>query len=292
MSRLYYVIFFYIIIQVSNGTLTKFLVNQHISGSVVLLLRASFCLIFVTLLAILKKESLVPKKPKIQGLRIVLAGVGLFLITNSYGYLNATSVAFVQRLDMLIVIIIGCILVGKWHSAKNVVTIVTLFIAILFICIFKNVTESMQGIAMAFAGTICVVISYYLIKSVVEQENELVITGVACVGSILVCSIDILYKGTYAFPPTNNLIWLAYIVEGIFMLLLYLLTVSLYKILSVEHAQFISLVASFLTLPFEYYFAGSQFTSNFIIGLIIMITIVSIILFYFERPTKINLVKS
>lgn len=286
MNSLYFAVALYILIQISNGTLTKYLINQHIPGSVVLFFRAGFCLLFVLALALIKNDSLVPKKPKIQGMRIVLAGVGLFLITNSYAYLNATSVAFVQRLDMLIVMIISCVLAGKWFSTKNAITIITLVAAVSFIAVFKNATESMQGIIMVLAGTSCVVTGYFLIKSVVEHENELVITGVACIGSMLVCSIDIIARGTHVLPLTNNLLWLAFIAEGTFMLLLYLLTVRLYKVMSVEHAQFIALVASFLTIPFEYYFAGSQFTWGYIIGLFTMILIVSATLFYFEKAKE------
>lgn len=280
MNLLNYIVLVYLIIQITNGTLTKYLLNQHISGSVVLLFRAAICLLLILLIAIIKKQSLIPKKPKIQGMRIILSGIGLLLITNSYAYLNATSVAFVSRLDMLLVIMVTCYIAGNLLSLKNIITSITFLVGLAFISFFKNATESLQGIFMALGGTFCIVAGYFLIKSVVEKENELVITGIACIGSILMSGMDIIVNSIQILP-LNNVIWFAFTVEGCCMFLLYILTVRLYKLISLENAQFIALIGTVLTIPFEYLFAGSNFEWSYIVGMLLMVGIVSITLFYF-----------
>jgi drug/metabolite transporter (DMT)-like permease len=120
MFRKNFTIIIYILVLITNSLITKYLSNQGLDGSFILFNRGLICLLFVILAALLTKQNLKPQKLGIQIIRFFVAGIGLFCITNSFKFINATSVSLVQRLEILMVVIATSVISKSFFTIKNI----------------------------------------------------------------------------------------------------------------------------------------------------------------------------
>lgn len=243
-----------------NGLLTKFFISQGLKGFEILILSGIGCLGIVLIHSMKHNHSLRPKNLKKQLLRALIAGAALYLVTTSYQYLSATSVSLVSRTDLAMLLVLGPLIQVPSNKRQRFLAC----LGIVLILAFIGLIDDMQGMLMAFSGTVLITIGYLFIKVSMKEENESV--------SILTPSLSVLIYGVGVGAISDGAVftsdpWL--IVSGLslgaLMFLLYRLTIKMYSIMDIASAEYPTLLASGLMLPFEALFLGTHFSLTHII---------------------------
>ena len=103
-------ILIYICLHTLNMWLLKNLSINENPTEVTLLLRGLGCISLSILFAWQKNYSLIPNKPKLQLMRLFIAGFGLALMIGSYNYINASTIAVLLKFDVIFLIFISTFL--------------------------------------------------------------------------------------------------------------------------------------------------------------------------------------
>lgn len=278
----YAAIISYILLTTANALVIKYLAHYGAPGSLILLMRGSFCLLFVLSFAVAKRQSLIPKKIKVQFFRFLSAGLGLLCVISSYKYLHASTVSLIQGFQLLIIVVVGGILSHRVFNLKIAYSLLVLLLGLTFLILFKNASESNVGIWLNLLGVCFIVCGYFLIKSIVELEHYLVIAMTSALGSVVMGGTFYLCNQDFSFTYNLPTIFL-FLLLGSFMFAIYRLTAYIYSTHTVERSEYFTLIATILIMPLEYYFIGSSMDIAYVAGLIGFSILVSFAVFI---PTK------
>ena len=243
-----------------NGLLTKFFISKGLKAFEILILSGIGSLGFVLAHSIKHNHSLRPKNLKKQLLRALIAGTALFLVTTSYQYLSATSVSLVSRTDLAMLLGLGPLI----HVPSTKRQRFLACLGVVLILVFIGINDDLQGMLLAFSGTVFITIGYLFIKVSMKEENESV--------SILTPSLSVLIYGVGVGAISDGAVFssdpwliLSGLSLGALMFLLYRLTIKMYSVMDIASAEYPTLLASGLMLPFEGFFLGTHFSLGHII---------------------------
>lgn len=231
-----------------NGIALKLSANLGVPSSVAILCRGLVCLASLAVVARTSGLSPVPKRPRIQFVRAIFAGVTLSCLIASYQHLSATTIAAISRLDVPILalvtasafsnkrtrIALGCasilVLVGTWF-------------------VLKPPQESLMGLALLATSVVTVVCGFFFLRHSSQTENILVIAGVPAIACIAFGSLAALSLPAAPIVSSTSLVPL--LASGICMYFMYSLSAERYKVLSPGVAEFPVVAGALVVITLE-----------------------------------------
>lgn len=274
-----------LLFQVVNTLAVEEVVETGVKGYVVLFFRAIIALILSVSFGIYRKETFIPNRLRVQGVRLFTSGLSLILIFQSFSYLSATSVSLIQRMDIPLVIFTGVFFRGINKASKYVLSIISCVIVLLLIFFSKTLDEDPIGYLLCLAGVVLVSISYHFVKKTVEHENNTILLNTTCLSCILFTSILGYF---YGFQTSFSLIQVIYIViTGVSMFCMYQLLAGLYRKYNPETAQYPALISVFIILVSEMFIEHKIFSLMFIAGNLLLLVTISAISFYDSIPRSL-----
>lgn len=273
-KKLFALIAVYIILQIANNLSIEELTETGVKGHIILIGRSLTCLLISISAALITKQSIFPKQIKTQYARLILSGIGLLLITQSYQFLSATSVSTFQRLDISFIILIS-ILIGRYKSYDKILFVIANALTVACIITLSNsIDEDPFGYLLVLTGVFLISISNFFVKRTALQENFYVFVNTACFSCIIVGFSFGFYKG---FETVLSLkLILGLMISGIFMFGLYFCLMEFYKYYSIEKAQYPSVIAAFLILFVEMVIEQKWFSPLFILLNILLLIIITL----------------
>lgn len=272
--KLFILITLYIIFQIANNLSIEELTESGVKGHIILIGRSMVCLLISVLVAVSNKKSIFPQKIQTQVVRILLSGIGLLLITQSYQYLSATSVTTFQRLDITFILIISMV-IGRYKSYDKILFILANILTIASLLTLSNsIEEDPLGYFLVLLGVLLISISTFFVKRTALEENFFVFVNTACISCIIVGFSFGLYKGFETVITYKTIIGLT--LSGIFMFGLYFCLMEFYKFFSIEKAQYPAVIAAFLMLFIEMLIEQKWFNPLFILLNLLLLTIITL----------------
>jgi hypothetical protein len=266
--------FVYIFFQVLNNISIEELTELGIKGHVILIGRSIICLTISVLLAYYKRGNIVPQKLKTQYVRLALSGCGLLLITQSYQFLSATSVAAFQRLDIAFIVFIS-IIIGRYKFFDKILFVIANALTVAcIITLSGSIDEQPAGYFLALSGVLLISISNFFVQKTALQENFYIFVNTACISCIIVGICFGLYKGFEIMFSVRQIIGL--FLSGLSMFGLYFCLMEFYKQFTIEKAQYPSVVAAFLVLFVEMIVEQKWFSPLFILLNILLLVIITL----------------
>jgi len=264
----------YIFFQILNTLLIEELTESGLKGHVILIARSVVCLTISFTLAYYKRQNILPQKIKTQYLRLVLSGCGLLLITQSYQYLSATSVAAFQRLDIAFIAFIS-IIIGRYKFYDKILFIIANGLTVAcIITLSRSIEEQPTGYFLALAGVLLISISNFLVKKTALEENFFVFVNTACISCIVIGLCFGFFRGLDFEFSVRQIIGL--FLSGVSMFGLYFCLMEFYKRFTIEKAQYPSVVAAFLILFVEMIVEQKWFSPLFILLNILLLIIITL----------------
>ncbi len=164
----------------------EYLIKKGYSPSSVMFYRGILSFSLTFLLSMNSKQIIIPKNLRLQFFRIVISGIGLLLVFESYKYLEASTVSLISRLDIPFAVLIGFFLKQRKKDFKVILSLLA-FCLILSIYFFaKHIGEGSFGLTLSIVSILLVSGSYILAKRSTKEENNLVVINTVNVGSIII----------------------------------------------------------------------------------------------------------
>ena len=110
-------------------TLEHLIENGYNSPSV-LVYRGIITFLITLILSIKSGQVLIPSKLSLQTIRIIVSGLALLMIIQSYRYLEASTVFMIARLDIPFAVIIGFALRKRGCDFKLILSLIAVLMAI------------------------------------------------------------------------------------------------------------------------------------------------------------------
>ncbi len=231
---------------VANALLLRQLGLESYPANASLAIRGMTCLVIALLFSVYKKQTLKPKKPMFQIFRATLAAFSLLAIIASYHYIHASTVTLLQRLDLLVLCLLGLHASTRKGTHLHVVAIVGCFALVTYL--LKDSSEKPIGYVLASLGAIGIAMGYIMMKKSESAENFSITIAVPALSSVL---LGVLIDSRGFFEAIRNPLGLLAIGSGVFMFASYYLTLKLYQRMNMATAEFPTLLAATLVMPLE-----------------------------------------
>ncbi len=277
----------YVFFHAANGLLLKLTAVQGLSTEQTLFFRGSGALFCCVIASRWNRASLVPRYPKPQLVRFLLAGLSLFLIAESYHYAHASTVAVLSRLDIPLLLVLGPLAGEATGRNKSVLAMGLVVAQFYFAWAARDVGESLSGYALASLGTLGLSLGYLLMKKTGSRENVHVVAGVAAAALVFYSSVGIALRGgTLATGSLTGILFA--IASGCLMYAIYDLTLRLYRRYGVALAEYPTLFAVLLILPVEMALLQIQPTRFYVLNLVTQILVLGVLLLPRSYIPRIN----
>lgn len=253
----------------------------------IMIYRGSIALVFGIVISIFKRYSLIPITWKPQIIRFFVIGTASYFSIVSFKYLSASTVALINRLDIPFLIFFS-IFLGKpksnlqfWLSLWTVIIITFLAVDARFI------DEEVIGFVYAFGSIILISIGYLLVQSSSNSENAFLLCNVFSLSNIII-GFTILFVERLNLSLNIKDVWIL-IVSGLSQILMYALTIALYRWVDIERARLPSVLAVFIIMILEMILEHKLFSISQIGLTIIIIGLLTTIILNPKTPALKNI---
>ena len=276
--------FFCIIILVAlNNNCYEYLSNHSVKAAQTLFYRGVFTLIASSVYGYLKGEKLFPQNISAQSVRFITTGGSLLLILESYPYLSAGTVSMLQRLDIPFLIFFS--IAQKQHKKLfQIVLSVLTVLAILVITINPEYfDDDYEGFLFVFGGVSMTAIGYLTMHKGSTKESPPALINISAISSI------IFGAGIISFNHQSWLIsthcYFIILLSAIFNVMLFYITIQLYKVYAPERALLPFVWAIFSTSILEMIIEKEVYHLHDIIIKVILTLLISLICLGGKRQT-------
>lgn len=242
-------IFIYISLHTLNMLFLKILSLKKNPIEMTLIMRGVGCITMSIIFALKMNFSLLPKRPKLQFIRLCIAGLGLALIISSYQYVHASTVAVLLKFDVIFLIFISAFL---GHKTKNMTYYALGAFVLLFIHIslFKGPTEDIFGHVMALVGTFIISIGFLLLNKSGKSENKAVTCLIPGL-SLFLFGLLLAVKNREDYIKLITFSSMLACLSGVIMFAIYIYTLKLYNKHSVVFTELLTFICIFIFIPIE-----------------------------------------
>jgi|GEM_PF-2615154 len=264
-----------IIVSVVYNMTLEHLIKHGYSSSSVLLYRGILTFLLTVVLSLKGGERIIPNKISGQALRILLSGIGLLMIFQSYKYLEASTVFMVARLDIPFTLLLGYLLKKHQLDFKVWLSALALLLVLSIFFYAKHIGEGAFGLALVITAELLIACCYLLIKKATHNENNFVIVNTTNIGCITVGLLSGLFFGNLNQFHLADL-WIFAIASVSQFLLNYIASI-LYRHSNVERVQRPYLVAALVILVVEQLWHGRLFDLHHSLIIILVVSVIYLI---------------
>ncbi len=264
-----------IVASIMNNMTIDHLVQHGYSSSSVLIYRSAITFLITVFLSAGNGLNLLPRNFRQQGLFMINAGISILMLFQSYVYLNASTVAMVQRLDIPFAIILGFIIGKRKKDFKLVLSIIAFCLVLSIFFIARQINEKPIGLVLAMLAIIMTSYSYMLIKKSTSEENNLVIVNTVNIGCIVVGLISGLIAHNLNMIRLADL-WI-FVGASVSQFLLNYTMAVLFKHHDIERGRRPYLVAILLVLVLEQIWVGHLFDYRNSLIIIMVVALIYLI---------------
>jgi|GEM_PF-5946355 len=247
----------YVLLHAANLLLLKYLAVLELPAPTTLVYRGLGCAMVAAVIALRTRTSLLPKFPREQVIRFLIAGASLYLLTQSFFYARASTVGWISRLDTALLICLGSLAGSQTSSARRLMAGFLIIGAIVAGMILRADGESLWGYCLAFIATCGLTAGYILMKRTGVKETTPVVALVAALALVFYGST----LGGLAQPPDPRV--LGAILSGFCMYAIYDLTLRLYRRMDIALAEYPTLVSAAIVIPLENRILNSPFDATY-----------------------------
>ncbi len=246
--------------------------------------RGVVCACLAIALGAKKRLSLIPKFPLSQLFRAAVAGVALSLLTVSYNWLTASTVAIISNADVPLLIALGPLVgIHAGHKVRWLALALTSLL-VFFVAQLEPQPHLFYGISTLLTGTILLCFGYVFLKKCLQEENDAI--------AILTPSLAILFFGLTATiwsggprSVVSSHAILQIGISGICMFAAYFATMRLYEISDLAVAEFPTLISSVLIQPLEFWFLKVPMQVSYLLSALCFVLVAFYLLRVQERAS-------
>lgn len=235
----------YIALHAANLLLLKYLAQLGLAAPTTLVYRGLGCAVLATVVALRTRTSLLPKFPREQAVRFLIAGASLYLLTQSFFYARAATVGWISRLDTALLICLGSLAGSRTSTARRFIAGVLIVGALVAGMAFRAEGESLWGYGLALVATAGLTTGYILMKRTGARETTPVVAAVAALALIVYGAT---LGGMRQLPDPRAL---GALLSGFCMYWIYDLTLRLYRRMDIALAEYPTLLSAALVIPLE-----------------------------------------
>ena len=265
----------FLIVSIANNYILSSLAELGVSSAQSLLGRGMICLVCSILFGLFYKERLLPKLFIPQGIRLFLAGLGLWATVESYQYAGVSQIALISRMNIPIIIIFGFLVTLKTTLRQKLISAAIVLILLLSVRFLDSGSSSLYGLFLAVLGTVTLSISYLFLNKTAKTESSAIVSltpSVACIFT----GIILLYKGSSVLDYTFSGLFLTSL-SGLTMYMSYRVTRQLYIRYAFLSAQSFFVLIPLLSIPVDILWRKEVFTaSEYFIFSIVSILIIAV----------------
>jgi len=253
------------------------LTDRGYKSSQIMILRGLVALIFGIAISLFKRHSLLPVAWKPQVIRFLAIGIASYFSIVSFAYLSASTVALINRLDIPFLIFLSVFLGQRKSNLQFWLSIWTVIIITFLAVDARFIDEEVIGFLYAFGSIILISIGYFLVQKSSNSENSILLCNVFSLSNIII-GFTVLYFNKHNLKFNIGDVWIL-IISAISQLLIYTLTIKLYRWIDIEKARLPSVLAVLTIMILEMIFEHKFFSISQIgLSLIIIGLLVTIIL--------------
>ena len=240
------------------------LTNTGITGAEILLIRSVFNLLGAFIIAGITRESIIPRKPKLQIGAFICMGLSLLLIFTAFQYISAGSVSTLQRLDIPLLVLIAAF--SRKSSRLQILLALLSFVLVAVLLLLNKATDQKPiGYFIILSAVIIICISTLLQKKISVTENIPTIIFISSMSSVFWGGIRCWQThSTFSHIHLGGLS-VIFGLNLINLIIFYMIT-DLYRRHRPEVVRYPYLLAAFMTMITEMIVAHKLFSPILIIG--------------------------
>lgn len=235
----------YVALHAANLLLLKYLAVLALPAPVTLCYRGLGCAVVAAVIGLRTRTSLLPKFPREQAVRFLIAGASLYLLTQSFFYARASTVGWISRLDTALLICLGPLAGSKTSPTRRFLAGILIAGAIVAGVTLRADGESLWGYCLAFAAMGGLTTGYILMKRTGAKETTPVVALVAAMALVFYGAT----LGGLATRPDPRV--LGALLSGLCMYAIYDLTLRLYRRIDIAMAEYPTLLSAAVVIPLE-----------------------------------------
>jgi hypothetical protein len=262
----------YVVLHAANLLLLKYLALLGLPAPTTLVYRGLGCALVATAVAVRTRTSLLPKFPREQAVRFLIAGASLYLLTQSFFYARASTVGWISRLDTALLICLGSLAGSQASTARRWMAGVFIVGAVVAGLTFRAEGESLWGYGLALIATVGLTTGYILMKRTGAKETTPVVALVAALALIVYGTT----LGGSAYSP--DLRALGALLSGFCMYSIYDLTLRLYRRMDIALAEYPTLLSAAIVIPLENLLLNTPLDTTYSICIGIQIVALGVLL--------------
>jgi hypothetical protein len=235
----------YVALHAANLLLLKYLAVLALPAPTTLCYRGLGCALVATAVGLRTRTSLLPKFPREQAVRFLIAGASLYLLTQSFFYARASTVGWISRLDTALLIWLGPLAGSETSTVRRLLAGTLVAGAIVAGMTLRADGESLWGYCLALLATGGLTTGYILMKRTGTKETTPVVALVAALALLFFGAT----LGGLAQRPDPRV--LGALLSGICMYTIYDLTLRLYRRMDIAMAEYPTLLSAAIVIPLE-----------------------------------------
>jgi len=234
---------------IAVGVCIRVLALHQIPLSETLVVRGLSCLILVMAYSYRRKLSLVPKSIRTQVVRASLAGLALTLLSLSYNWLSASSVALLSNVDVPLLVVLGPIIGVQASLRARGLSLLSIAVLVWYVVNIERTNQFLYGLGSLLLGSALLCIGYFFIKKSMNEENR----AIAILTPSLALVLYGVLEGAGGVDPLkwSTLDLAICILSGVAMFFAYVATMKLYDLTDIASAEFPTLLSAIAIQPIE-----------------------------------------
>lgn len=248
--------------------------------------RGVICLLLTLVFGLKNGLSLLPKNPRVQLIRALVAGVALTFFTISYNWLTASAVSVLSNIDVPLLIVLGPLIGVKASFKTRSMALISISFLVIYICGLEKQLNLVYGLGALGIGSILLCFGYMFIKKSMNEENEAV--------TIAVPSLAIIVYGLVQgwVTPVESVEWTSgavveAVLAGVGMFGAYIATMRLYSITDIASAEFPGLLSSIVIQPIEALLLGTHLGLTYFLSSAFFVAVIYFIIMWQNKYEKV-----